>query len=162
QTGIVVTPGAAVVLSVTGFPTAAVSGFANTFTVSVRDAYGNLVTGYRGTVHVESSDLAAALPDDYTFTAADAGTHIFGAALYTVGAQSITVTDTTATFLLTGSQLGIKVTPRFFVVTDLPSAVRAGDTSPFTVTAYDVFGNVATGYRGTVHFTSSDAQAGLP
>ena len=32
----------------------------------------------------------------------------------------------------------------------------------FTVTAQDAYGNRATGYTGTVHFTSSDAQASLP
>ena len=32
----------------------------------------------------------------------------------------------------------------------------------FTVTAYDPYGNVATGYSGTVQFTSSDSQAVLP
>jgi Bacterial Ig-like domain (group 3) len=32
----------------------------------------------------------------------------------------------------------------------------------FTVTAYDTFGNQATGYGGTVHFTSSDPGATLP
>ena len=30
------------------------------------------------------------------------------------------------------------------------------------MTARDAFGNTATGYTGTVHFTSSDAQATLP
>ena len=32
----------------------------------------------------------------------------------------------------------------------------------FTVTAWDAYGNRATGYTGTVHFTSSDAKAVLP
>jgi hypothetical protein len=32
----------------------------------------------------------------------------------------------------------------------------------FTVTALDPFNNTATGYAGTVHFTSSDGQASLP
>ena len=31
-----------------------------------------------------------------------------------------------------------------------------------TVTAYDAYGNVATGYTGTVAFTSSDPQACFP
>jgi len=32
----------------------------------------------------------------------------------------------------------------------------------FTVTAKDPYSNTTTGYTGTVHFTSSDAQAVLP
>src|SRR5204863_287750 len=38
----------------------------------------------------------------------------------------------------------------------------AGTAFSFTVTALDQFNNTATGYGGTVHFTSSDAQAVLP
>ncbi len=47
------------------------------------------------------------------------------------------------------------------VVDILPStgAGRAADTN---VTAYDVNGNVATGYRGTIQFTSTDGAATLP
>ena len=41
--------------------------------------------GYRGTVHCASSDPDAILPQPYTFTAADAGSHPFGAVLYTAG-----------------------------------------------------------------------------
>ena len=37
----------------------------------------------------------------------------------------------------------------------------AGDAHDFTVTARDAYGNTATGYTGTVHFTSSDG-AGRP
>ena len=43
------------------------------------------------------------------------------------------------------------------------AAARAADAiSADTVTALDQFNNVATGYTGTVHFTSSDGQATLP
>src|SRR5262249_57778295 len=43
-----------------------------------------------------------------------------------------------------------------------PTSATAG--APFTITlkALDGSGNVATGYRGTVHFTSTDGQASLP
>src|SRR5205823_6404724 len=43
-----------------------------------------------------------------------------------------------------------------------PSPVTAGRAGSFTVTARDAYGNTATGYTGTVHFTSTDAQAALP
>ncbi|HWW61850.1 MAG TPA: hypothetical protein VN181_10820, partial [Thermoanaerobaculia bacterium] len=39
---------------------------------------------------------------------------------------------------------------------------RAGDTTSVTVTAYDRNGNIATGYRGTIQFTSTDGAATLP
>src|SRR5205085_2354704 len=43
-----------------------------------------------------------------------------------------------------------------------PSAATAGSAFGFTVTARDQFNNTATGYAGTVHFTSSDGGATLP
>src|SRR5437016_9859462 len=42
------------------------------------------------------------------------------------------------------------------------SPTTAGTAGSFTVSARDAYGNTATGYTGTVHFTSSDAQAALP
>ena len=49
-----------------------------------------------------------------------------------------------------------------FVVTSTPGSVIAGTTESITVMAVDSNGNQATGYTGTVHFTSSDGQAVLP
>jgi uncharacterized repeat protein (TIGR01451 family) len=43
-----------------------------------------------------------------------------------------------------------------------PSASTAGGAFTFTVTAQDNFNNTVTGYGGTVHFTSSDANAAPP
>src|SRR5260370_11429818 len=76
---------------------------------TANDAYGNLATGYRGTVHFTSSDAAASLPANYTFTSADGGSHTFSATLNTAGTQSITGKDT-VTPTITGTQSGILVT----------------------------------------------------
>jgi len=43
-----------------------------------------------------------------------------------------------------------------------PASATAGTAFSFTVTAQDQFNNTATGYAGTIHFASSDAQAVLP
>src|SRR5216684_2213942 len=43
-----------------------------------------------------------------------------------------------------------------------PASATAGTAFNFTVTALDQFNNTATGYAGTVHFTSSDGAATLP
>jgi hypothetical protein len=72
------------------------------------DAYGNRVSSYTGTVHFTSSDAKAVLPADYTFKAADNGTHVFIVTLWSDGTQSVTATDT-ATPSITGSQTGIVV-----------------------------------------------------
>jgi hypothetical protein len=144
-------------LEVTSFP-ATVSGAPQVFTVSARTANGQPLTNYRGTVHFTSTDSRAILPDDYTFTAADNGTHTFAGVLFTVGSQSITATDNTP-FALTDAQTNIQVNPRSFALSGFPSPITAGDQGTFTVTALDYFGNVAAGYLGTVHFTSSDPLA---
>src|SRR5207249_3571621 len=47
-------------------------------------------------------------------------------------------------------------------VVNAPATATAGIAFSFTVTAEDQFGNIATSYAGTVHFTSSDTGATLP
>jgi hypothetical protein len=51
---------------------------------------------------------------------------------------------------------------RSFQVSGFPSPTTAGEAHTLTVTALDRDGNLLPGYTGTVHFTSSDAQAVLP
>jgi hypothetical protein len=151
-------------LVVTCFPTSDTAGTAQTVTVRAIYSNGTTDTAYTGTVHFTSSDAQASLPADYTFTAADAGVHTFTLALKTAGAQSITATDT-ATASLAGAESGISVSPgaaAVVVLSGYPSPTVAGAWHGFTVKVKDAYGNTATGYTGTVHFTSSDAYAGLP
>src|SRR6266849_10327496 len=159
-----VTPAAASSLQVSGFPQPTTAGVANNFTITARDAYGNTATGYTGTVTFTSSDGQAALSANYTFVSGDGGVHSFSGTLKTAGTQSITATDR-ATSTLTGSQAGITVNPAaasILLVGGFASPTVAGVSHNFMVTAQDAFGNVTTGYTGTVTFTSSDGQAALP
>jgi hypothetical protein len=161
--GINVTAAAASRFTVGGFPSSVTAGTSGSLTVTAYDAYGNVATGYVGTVHLTSSDAQAGLPADYTFTGGDQGTHTFAATLKTAGTQALSVTDT-ANAGLTATQTGIAVVAGAaskFVVSGYP-ATTAGTSHSFTVTVTDAYGNRVTGYRGTVHFTSSDAQAALP
>ncbi|MFT3841445.1 MAG: hypothetical protein QM723_30930 [Myxococcaceae bacterium] len=164
QSPITVNPASGTIFTVAGFPSPQVAGVAGTFSLTVKDSFGNVATGYRGTVHFTSTDAQAVLPADYTFTAADSGVHSFTATLRTVGTRVITATDT-ASAGITGAQGGIVITPAAaasFTVSGFPSPQTAGVAGSFVVTALDAFGNTATGYTGTVHFTSNDAQAVLP
>jgi hypothetical protein len=150
-------------LSVTGFPSPTTAGVLGTFTVTARDANRNVLTGYTGTVHFTSSDRRAILPTDYTFTAADQGVHTFSATLFTAGSQGIAATDTSNG--LSASDAGITVTSAAastLILAGYPSPTNAGFAANFTVTAFDPYGNKATGYTGTVQFSSSDAGATLP
>jgi hypothetical protein len=164
QSGIVVNPAAATRMTVSGFPSTITAGVAGNVTVTLKDSFGNVATGYRGTVHFTSTDSQAVLPPNYTFMASDAGVHTFSVTLKTAGVRSMTATDT-VTSSLTGTESKIQVNAAAasaLVVAGYPSPVVAGTSNNFTVTARDLFGNTATSYRGTVHFTSSDSQATLP
>jgi YD repeat-containing protein len=161
---ITIQAGAAISLGFSSYPSPTTAGVSNSVTVTLRDIYGNMVTGYTGTLHFTSTDAQAALPADYTFTATDAGVHTFSATLKTAGTQSLSVTDT-ANAALANMQKGIQLTPgaaASFVIRGYPVSTTAGLSNSFSVTAYDAYGNLATGYTGTVQFTSSDGQAGLP
>jgi hypothetical protein len=95
-------------LTVSGFTSPTVAGTAHNLTVTAHAANGATATGYTGTVHFTSSDSAAVLPANYTFTLADAGSHTFSATLKTLGSRSISATDTSAS-TITGTQSAISV-----------------------------------------------------
>jgi hypothetical protein len=161
--GITVNPAAASNLVVAGFPSSTTAGAAGSFTVTARDPYGNIATGYLGTVHFKSSDGAASLLADYTFTAGDAGVHTFSATLKTASTQSITATD--AVFAgINGSETGIQVNPAVASRLSLtaPATVTAGAPFSITVTALDASGNVVTGYRGTIRISAVNGRGNLP
>ncbi len=149
--------------AVTGFPSPTTAGVAGAFTVTALNADGTVNTGCTGTVHFSSSDPQAVLPANYTFTATDQGVHTFTATLKTAGSQSITATDT-ATGSITGSETGIVVQPAAAAkfVLAAPSSVTHGIAFSVTLTVEDAYGNVVTGYTGTVRFRSSDSTATLP
>jgi hypothetical protein len=88
-----VNPGVAASLVLTG-PSSATAGTPFTVTVTVYDAWGNVATGYLGTVTFSCTDAAATLPSDYPFQAGDQGSQSFQVTLMTPGTQRLTVTDT--------------------------------------------------------------------
>ena len=94
QNGIAVSAAAASALALSGSPNSAIAGASFSFAVSALDAFGNVIAGFGDTVHFSSSDLRATIPGNYTFSAADQGSHQFSATLMTAGAETLTVTDT--------------------------------------------------------------------
>jgi len=94
---VTVIPGGAYAL-ILQHPTDSPSGNPFTVTVRAQDRYFNLVPGFTGQVHFLSSDGSSVLPADYTFTAADGGSHTFtnGVTLFTVGSQTVSVYDTSS------------------------------------------------------------------
>ena len=106
---IMVSPATASTFVISGLPAATV-GTPASFTVTAKDAYGNVATGYTGTVKFASSDSAATLPPNTPFTSANAGVQTFSVTFGTAGTQSLTVTDTVSRSL-TATQSGISVSP---------------------------------------------------
>jgi hypothetical protein len=143
-------------------PSTATAGTALTVTVTAYDTFGNVATGYRGTVHFTSTDPQAGLPLDRAFTAADQGIHSFSIKLKTAGNQAVTVTDKNTAALTSTASIAVSpnATTHFGVV--LPTSSTAGTALTMTVSALDAYGNVTPSYTGTVQFTSTDGQVTLP
>ncbi|MBZ4421802.1 Ig-like domain-containing protein [Myxococcus sp. RHSTA-1-4] len=152
-------------LALEGLPGDVTAGASNMLTLSARDRFGNIVTGYSGRVRFTSTDPQAVLPEDFTFEPArDAGLHEFPVTLRSSGLQSITVEE--QGFGSRNVTVSTRVAPAAVarmtleLSTTTPAAGQAVDA---TVTLLDAFGNRASGYRGTVGFqVSGDAQATLP
>jgi hypothetical protein len=163
QHAVLLTPAASPSFVFSGVPSSTTAGSSFTFTVTATNANGTTDTGYTGTVQLTSSDPQAVLPSNTTFTPADEGVATFTVTLKTAGAQSLTVSDP-ANPGITATQTSVTVTPavanHFFIGTF--GSTFAGAALPADVTAEDPYGNIATSYTGTVHFTSSDPQAVLP
>jgi hypothetical protein len=148
-----VNPGAATHFVVSGFPNPTTAGVANSVTVTAYDAYGNVATGYAGTVKITSSDPKAVLPANAGLTN---GVGTFSVTLETAGTQSITATDT-VTSTITGSQTGITVSAGSLskFVLSAPSSATAGTAFTLTVTAEDAYGNTVTTYSSSVPLSAS-------
>src|SRR5207253_2136139 len=146
--------GRLILSAATSSPTAG-TGFS--FTVTAQDAFGNTATGYAGTMHFSSSDPSATLPANSTLSN---GQRSFSATLIKAGSQSLTAADA-ANALSTTTNLVVSAAPASKLVLTSPTAPTAGTSFPFTVTAQDRYTNTATGYGGTVHFSSSDVSAAV-
>jgi hypothetical protein len=160
-----INPTTATDFSVTASTSSTTAGSPFSLTATALDASGHTVTNYSGTVHFTSSDGQAVLPADYTFTGSDQGVHTFtnGVTLKTAGSQTVTVTDTSNSSITGNTNVTVTAAAAsHFPVGGFPSPVTAGTAGNFTVTALDPYGNTASGYTGTIHFTSSDSQAALP
>src|SRR6202011_5842326 len=169
-------------LALTATPVNLTANTTGSVTVTAKDALGNTVTNYTGTVHFTSSDPNALLPANYTFLAGDNGVHTF-TNLYTLkssGARTLTGTDT-VTGTITGTSPNINVIAAAFVKLQIlmpgevaapgsatgktvapPSNETAGIPFNVTVNAVDAYWNVVTTVTDTVGITSTDVIAALP
>jgi hypothetical protein len=140
-------------------PPTATAGSPFDVTVRAVDANGTTVPNFTGTVHLSSSDSNAQLPDDYTFTTDDAGTHTFsGGATLT---DAVDATDTiTATSGARQASASVSVSAGaldHLVVTGDSQEVGTGDPVTFSATADDVYGNPISDVTSATTFTIDGA-----
>jgi len=159
------TPAPVVGLSVFGYPSPVKAGSIHPFTVSAIDQYGNVNPSYRGSTYSLSSDPLAILPQDYLFTAQDAGSHVFNATFKTAGTHYITMVDNRG---LRGTQSGIVVEslgPARLEV-DIYTSQSTQSTQilnafpkPLAVILTDQYGNPQSGFVITFTVPSSGVSA---
>lgn len=162
--GVIVSPAATSQFVFTSFPGNVTAGAAVNLTATAEDPYGNVTPAYTGTVHFASSDAQAVLPIDTYISSGNKGKVSFTATFGTAGPQSLNVADL-YNGAVAAAQANLTVNPAAAVglsFVNFPTIVPAGVPESFTLAAVDAYGNVATGYRGTIGFASSDAQAVLP
>jgi hypothetical protein len=134
-------------------PATVTAGTSFAITVTIQDANNNTVTGYTGTVHFVASTGTTA---NYTFTAADMGTHTFsGLSLRRAGTVTVTGTDTVNPSVTGNTSITVVAAAADHIAFTNPATVTAGTSFAITVTVQDAFNNTVTGYTNTVHFVAS-------
>jgi hypothetical protein len=109
--------------TLTGLPASMMASTPATVHLAVANHDTSPATGYTGTVVFTSTDPAAVLPLQYTFTAADAGAHDFMVSLNTSGMQTLTATDS-ADSGLTASEDTTVSGPAFYYVPPTSGKIR--------------------------------------
>jgi uncharacterized repeat protein (TIGR01451 family) len=131
------------VTTTTATPTA---GTPFSMTVTARDSSNNVFTTFTGTAAFTSSDPAAVLPANYTFTLVDAGVHTFTNAvtLKTAGSRTITATTTTKTGVATVAVSAAAASKLSFGAQPTTSGAGASISPAPTVLIQDAFSNTVT------------------
>ncbi|MBI3181308.1 MAG: hypothetical protein HYZ28_04115 [Myxococcales bacterium] len=161
--GQTVLAGPAQSLSLSGLPAAIPAAQAVNLTVSLSDAYGNLATGYVGTVQFTSSDATATLPSAISFGAAQAGVATASVTFAIVGTQTLTAADPASPTLTATASVAVTAgAPAQLMLSGPTSPVQAGSAQALSVEVRDAAGNRVTSYSGAVRFSSSDPSATLP
>jgi parallel beta-helix repeat protein len=149
---------------ITPSSTNATAGQFVSFTVKAVDGNGVLLTNYQGTVVFTSagSDGAPSLPGQYTFTAADQGSHTFSATYFIAGQQTLAATDVlNGAFGTTSVTVGASSFDHL-TLTGLSAGTPIGVQNVVTVEAVDQFGNVVSSFNQALTFNSNDKLAQIP
>ena len=107
-------------------PSTAIAGSSFGAMIEALDLYGNVDTGYTGTVTLTSSDRNPE-PAVYTFTAGDGGTHSFNTTLFTAGSQTLSAWDAANSSIRGSTAVAVSAAPAdHFLLTPASPSVVAG------------------------------------
>jgi len=140
------------------------AGQAVNATLTAYDANYNVATGYTGTVHFSSTDGAAVLPSNYTFTGADAGAHTFSFTLNTQGMRSVTVNDvvTVTNTLTRGVAVGPPAPTGLVATATSTTSVTVSWSASAGATQYEVSRNGGTPVAvGSTNYVDNTVSAGV-
>ena len=164
--GIAVTPAAATHLVVTTEPPSSVTaGTSFGLKITAEDAYGNVAASFTGSVAIALSSNPGGSTLGGTLTAkASAGVASFsGLTLNKVG-SGYTLKVSSGSLTTTATTSGIAVTPaaatHLVVTTEPPSNVAAGVKFGLAVKVEDAYGNIVTGFIGSVAVALANNPAG--
>ncbi len=162
STTVSVNPTLASQLSLTA-PSTATAGTPFSITVEALDPHGSVATSYRGTVHFSSTDdgVGVSLPSDYTFVSGDNGVHVFSSDVTLVSAayQMVTAEDTSYNAFVGSAIVSVSASSGTHLVLTGQRTISPDVPLTLTATALDTNGNIATGYTGTIHFTTFDSSS---
>ena len=133
-------------LVLSGYTTPRIAGQNSNVNITAYDASHNVAIGYTGTVHLTTTDPNATFSPNFTFISAYAGSANVPILMKTSGTQTITGNDT-VTPTISGNQNSIVVNPNIatrLALTNYTTPRNAGTNSNVTVTAYDIYNNIAT------------------
>jgi hypothetical protein len=151
--------GAAVSYELSALPGSARAGEPLALTVTALDNKGNRAVAYSGRVGFTATDSKAQLPAEASFTEGVANVSV---SFRGVGSHTVTASEVSGSLSATTNTVAVSAASVASIVLSGAGAATAGVETTSTATAKDLYGNTVTGYRGTVSFTSTDAQAQKP
>lgn len=144
-------------------PNEAAAGQAVQLQITARDTAGNTLTTYGGTVHFSSTDTAAQLPSDATFTSGDSGTKSLLVTFGAQGTKTVRGEDRAASVQAESNAVVVGPgAPTACTIANVPGTIAGGAGFNARVKLTDASGAAATSYRGTMTITATDAAATLP
>lgn len=145
----------------TGTPAPQTAGIPFTVTIRAVDVAWNLVSARNDTIVVTATDGQAELPATVTL---NGGVAVVAVVLKTASTQTLSATDSDSPAIGASSSAPLSVLPDQVdhLALSAPEDVQTGLQFNVTLRALDVFGNLVTGYAGTIIFSSSDSAATLP